>query len=185
MTGTPQRTEAGAPAGRNLVVDERRIAASAAEIWRALTDPERFARWWGPEDLRVLAVRSDPTPGGRLEVDQRYAPVVDHPETAAAFAAARVPTEVRARGRFLAVEPERRIAFRLELRYGTNGPPQTHAFEFRLTADPTGCRVRLEMEGPGLPHWRGLADPAARALLRRLEHESGPSAAGNAPVRRA
>ena len=43
----------------------REIAASADEIFAAISDPERLARWWGPNGFTNTFHVFDFTPGGR------------------------------------------------------------------------------------------------------------------------
>ncbi|SNS62065.1 Uncharacterized conserved protein YndB, AHSA1/START domain [Asanoa hainanensis] len=45
---------------------ERVIRASRAAVWRAWTDPARFARWWVPAPAVCRVDRLDVRPGGAL-----------------------------------------------------------------------------------------------------------------------
>jgi uncharacterized protein YndB with AHSA1/START domain len=49
---------------------ERTFDASPAEVWRAWTDPEQLAQWWGPHDFHtpVASVDVDLRPGGHLHM---------------------------------------------------------------------------------------------------------------------
>lgn len=40
------------------------IAASPAEVWAAIADPARIARWWGPDGFRNTIHQFDLRPGG-------------------------------------------------------------------------------------------------------------------------
>ncbi|PWB95475.1 SRPBCC family protein [Methylosinus sporium] len=42
----------------------RRFAASRERLWKALTEPERMARWFGPKGVPVIASQMDFRPGG-------------------------------------------------------------------------------------------------------------------------
>jgi uncharacterized protein YndB with AHSA1/START domain len=46
----------------------RRIKASPARIWAAITDPAQMAQWWGPDAGPTLSARADLRPGGRYSV---------------------------------------------------------------------------------------------------------------------
>jgi uncharacterized protein YndB with AHSA1/START domain len=44
---------------------ERVVHASRVRVWRAWTEPEQLARWWGPKGFRNTFDEHDPRPGGR------------------------------------------------------------------------------------------------------------------------
>jgi uncharacterized protein YndB with AHSA1/START domain len=46
----------------------RRLKAAPAKVYAAWTDPERMARWWGPDSGPVLTAEADARPGGRFRV---------------------------------------------------------------------------------------------------------------------
>jgi uncharacterized protein YndB with AHSA1/START domain len=46
-------------------VISRSFDASPALLWKALTEPERMAKWWGPKGLPVVAGKMDFRPCGR------------------------------------------------------------------------------------------------------------------------
>ena len=52
--------------GRDTIVKEITIRASAARIFEALTDPDQRMRWWGAEGrFQTTEMESDLRPGGR------------------------------------------------------------------------------------------------------------------------
>ncbi|MDZ4278316.1 MAG: SRPBCC domain-containing protein [Dehalococcoidia bacterium] len=51
--------------GRDLVV-ERVFDAPREVMWKAWTEPERLARWFGPKDYTIASVEIDLRVGGRL-----------------------------------------------------------------------------------------------------------------------
>lgn len=53
------------PPGVTLV---RRIKASPARLWAAITDPAQMAQWWGPDAGPTLSAEADLRPGGRYSV---------------------------------------------------------------------------------------------------------------------
>lgn len=67
---TPPRTAsapsksatAGAPIFLRI---ERDFDAPRELVFRAWTDPEHLAKWWGPEGMTATHVELDPRPGGR------------------------------------------------------------------------------------------------------------------------
>jgi uncharacterized protein YndB with AHSA1/START domain len=48
-------------------------------VWRAWTQAEDIAAWWGPEDFQATAVESDPRPGGALRIVMCGPDGVEHP----------------------------------------------------------------------------------------------------------
>jgi uncharacterized protein YndB with AHSA1/START domain len=55
---------------RNLpsVTIVRRIKASPAKVYAAITQPEQMLRWWGPDAGPTLRVEADVRPGGRFSI---------------------------------------------------------------------------------------------------------------------
>lgn len=47
-----------------VFVTSRRFDASRDDVWKALTEPERMAQWFGPKGIPVVASQMDFRPGG-------------------------------------------------------------------------------------------------------------------------
>jgi uncharacterized protein YndB with AHSA1/START domain len=47
---------------------ERTFPAPRAVVYRALTDPEELAKWWGPRGFTVPSVEFDPRVGGGYRI---------------------------------------------------------------------------------------------------------------------
>lgn len=77
--------------GDRKIVLRRAFDAPRERLWRALTEPEDFARWWGPGGAVVEAM--DVRPGGQWKVRQTSPDGVAH----------------RFWGEYLAVEPPARL----------------------------------------------------------------------------
>jgi uncharacterized protein YndB with AHSA1/START domain len=100
---------------------ERRYDATPADVWSALTDPERLARW-------LAAAELDPRVGGTYVL--RFAGDDESQTT---------------RGQVLALEPERL----LELSWSYPGEPDT-VVRFELRPDGDGTTLVLDHRGlPG------------------------------------
>lgn len=56
----------------NVIAIERRIAASPERVWRAWTDPERLAAWFGPNGFRTETAAFDLRPGGEWRFVMRH-----------------------------------------------------------------------------------------------------------------
>jgi len=46
----------------------RKIKASPAKVWGALTQPELMMQWWGPDAGPTLSAVADVRPGGRFSI---------------------------------------------------------------------------------------------------------------------
>lgn len=55
------------------------IPASPAEVYAAISDPERIARWWGPDGFRNTIHEFDFRPGGRWSLTMHGPEGADHP----------------------------------------------------------------------------------------------------------
>src|SRR5262245_45460742 len=47
---------------------EKRVDAPIDDVFRALTEADRLAGWWGPEGFHVIDVTSDARPGGEFRL---------------------------------------------------------------------------------------------------------------------
>jgi len=54
-----------AESGSRAFVISKSFDASRELLWKALTEPERMAQWWGPKGFPVIAAKMDFRPGGR------------------------------------------------------------------------------------------------------------------------
>jgi uncharacterized protein YndB with AHSA1/START domain len=92
------------------------LAAPIGEVFRHLTDPAAMIRWMGQH--AVL----EPVPGGAFEVDINGIPV---------------------RGRYLEVDPPRRVVVTWGVAGSPGLPPGATEVEFTLTATQAGTHLRL------------------------------------------
>lgn len=114
--------------GRGVVRIEDRYDTDIDDLWSALTDPDRLARWYGrvEGDLRL---------GGR-------------------FTARLEPVDIDSTGRIMACEPPRRLLVRTRetdesAARGQGPPPFDQTVEATLSAD--GDQTSLILEIRGLP----------------------------------
>jgi uncharacterized protein YndB with AHSA1/START domain len=73
----------------------RVLPAPRAEVFKAMTDPEELAQWWGPRGFSTARVDLDPRPGGSLLIEMQ-------PPEGEAF---------KLSGEFLQVEPPQRLIY--------------------------------------------------------------------------
>ncbi|TVZ06772.1 SRPBCC domain-containing protein [Trebonia kvetii] len=125
------------------------LPAPPEEVFRHLTDPAAMIRWMGQH------ATLEPVPGGAFEVDINGVPV---------------------RGRYLEVDPPRRVLVSWGVAGNGDMPPGATEVEFTLTPIAAGTRLRLVH--------RGLSETQAEMhatgwqhFLARLTH----AAAGDDP----
>jgi uncharacterized protein YndB with AHSA1/START domain len=92
------------------------LNAPVQEVFRHLTDPAAMIRWMGQHAIL------EPAPGGTFEVDINGVPV---------------------RGRYLEVDPPRRVVVSWGVAGSTGMPPGATQVEFTLSPTETGTRLRL------------------------------------------
>jgi uncharacterized protein YndB with AHSA1/START domain len=77
----------------------RRIKASPAKVWAAITRPDQMIQWWGPDAGPTLRADVDVRPGGRFSVVFRLLNGEEHNPT----------------GIYREVIPERKLVFTWDL----------------------------------------------------------------------
>jgi uncharacterized protein YndB with AHSA1/START domain len=125
------------------------LPAPPEEVFRHLTDPPAMTRWMGQH--AVLK----PVPGGAFEADINGVPV---------------------RGRYLEVDPPRRVLVSWGVAGNEVMPPGATEVEFTLTPIPGGTRLRLVHRGLR-PDQAQLHAAGWQHFLARL----ASAAAGNDP----
>lgn len=125
----------------------RRIKATPAKVWAAITQSELMMQWWGPDAGPTLSVVADVRPGGRFSVLFRLLNGDEHNPT----------------GIYREVVPEKRLVFTWDL----PGTPEPESLmTFRLEPFDGGTVLTLTHEH--LPDeeartsheggWNGLLD---------------------------
>ena len=92
------------------------LPAPPEEVFRHLTDPAAMIRWMGQHAILK------PVPGGAFEVDINGVPV---------------------RGRYLEIDPPRRVLVSWGVAGSASKPPGATEVEFTVTPTPAGPRQRL------------------------------------------
>lgn len=125
----------------------RRVKASPAKIWAAITQPELMMQWWGPDAGPTLRAEADVRPGGRLSVVFRLLNGEEHNPT----------------GVYREVVPEKKLVFTWDL----PGMPEPESLVTFLL-EPIDGGTRLTLLHEHLPDeamrrshehgWTGLLD---------------------------
>lgn len=125
----------------------RRIRATPAKVWAAITEPELMMQWWGPDAGPTLNVVADVRPGGRFSVVFRLLNGDEHNPT----------------GIYQDVIPEKLLAFTWDLP-GTSNPKSLVTFRlepFDAGTVLTLTHEHLPDEEASTSHedgWNGLLD---------------------------
>jgi uncharacterized protein YndB with AHSA1/START domain len=125
----------------------RRIKASPAKVWAAITQPARMMQWWGVDAGPTLSVEADVRPGGRFSIVFRLLNGDEHNPT----------------GVYREVIPEKKLVFTWEWP-GT--PERESLVTFRLEPFEGGTQLtliheQLPSEEARTSHaqgWSGLLD---------------------------
>ena len=125
----------------------RRIKASPARVWAAITKPEQMMQWWGPDAGPTLSAEADVRPGGRFSVVFRLLNGEEHNPT----------------GVYQDVVPEKKLVFTWEW---AGAPERESLVTFRLEPFDGGTELtltheRLPDEAARKSHeagWNGLLD---------------------------
>jgi uncharacterized protein YndB with AHSA1/START domain len=62
--------------GSDDLVISRTLAAPRDLVWKAWTEPERLAQWWGPKGCTIRVAKLDVRPGGMFHYAMQFKP--DH-----------------------------------------------------------------------------------------------------------
>ncbi len=138
-----------APDDRTLATS-RRVAATPAQVWDAIADPVRLARWWGPAGFRNHFATCEFRTGGR------WLHTMEGPD------GRRYPNEAV----FEVVEPTARVVVR------HLGPD----FRLAITLQPEAGGTRVgwvqAFDDPAVcAQLRGICEPANAQNLDRLQAE--------------
>jgi uncharacterized protein YndB with AHSA1/START domain len=60
-----------APSGELTLELKRVLPAAPSVVFRALSDPDELARWWGPEGFSVASVEFAPRVGARYRIEMQ------------------------------------------------------------------------------------------------------------------
>jgi uncharacterized protein YndB with AHSA1/START domain len=123
------------------------LNTSVQEVFRHLTDPAAMVRWMGQH------ATLEPAPGGAFEVDINGVPV---------------------RGRYLEVDPPRRVVVSWGVAGSTGMPPGATRVEFTLSPTEGGTRLRLVHRNLP-PDEMEMHSAGWGYFLSRLSQAAGPS----------
>jgi uncharacterized protein YndB with AHSA1/START domain len=121
----------------------RTIPAPRSAVWRAITEPEQLAKWWGPEGFTAPSVDFEPQVGGRYRIAMQ-------PPGGQLF---------HLHGEFYEVDPPSRLAYTFVW-----DPPDP---------DDRETLVTLDLEDPGQKTDVSLTQGEFATLARLELHQGG------------
>ncbi|MGE7136808.1 SRPBCC family protein [Luteibacter sp. NPDC031894] len=131
----------------------RKIKASPAKVYAALTQPEQMIQWWGPDAGPTLRAEADVRTGGRFRIAFRLTSGDEHEAT----------------GVYREVVPDRKLVLTWEWS-GSTQPPSLVTFHL----EPRDGGTELTLVHEQLPDeatrnsheagWTGLLDKLSRYL---------------------
>jgi uncharacterized protein YndB with AHSA1/START domain len=146
------------PAGELGIVIDRRVPGAPETVFRALTEPDLYARWMGPEGSTTEVDEMDVRPGGRLAFRVRF-------EGGPEFALG---------GTYQEVDPPRRLVHT----WAMVGDPSETTVTFELRAELGQTRVLLTHVGFTDSVDREQNDAGWQHQLDRLESLLGSLSTG-------
>ena len=150
------------PTGTRTDSADRLIAASPDAIFRAFIDPEALMAWLPPEGMRGRALVFEPWQGGRYRIELSYEAAP--PPGGAGKSAAR--SDISA-GRFLAIEPGRRIV--QSAAFQSDDPAFAGEMTLSWTFEPEAGGTRVAVSAENVPPGISAEDHAA-GLASSLEN---------------
>ena len=155
MSQAPMSQAMAKPEGQTQSLRiERHFAASPEAVFRALTDPEALAAWFGPGNVACRNVQVDLRPGGRYSLEM-YEPDGVYPLS----------------GVYREVTPPERLVMTWAWGHGElNGVEMLVTIELRAAAGGTGLTLiheKLPSDGAREKHefgWTGCFDSLEKFL---------------------
>lgn len=128
---TPAPTETRTNPNVEVTVGDRSLTLSRwfdaprDRVWRAWTDPEQLAKWWGPHGYTNPTAIAEARPGGKLRIVMRSPEGIDYPVT----------------GEFVEVDPPSRLVF---TDVADEAPAEwRETLDSYRTATPAGSPLRM------------------------------------------
>jgi uncharacterized protein YndB with AHSA1/START domain len=107
-------TKLETPENEPIIIFSRTFNAPRTLVWKAVTEPQHVARWWGPRSIGTLkVVKLDPRVGG----EWRYEHTLHNGEVVAFY------------GRFLEIDAPERMVITFNIEGMGEGGRETHTFE--------------------------------------------------------
>ena len=122
------RTSAAAKSAKRELVITRTLDAPPRLVFKAWTQPEHLARWWGPRGYTLISYKADVRPGGSFRFGTRS------PEN----------TEHWAHGTYREVVPPERLVFTTAWEHPDRSPK--HETVVTLTFAEQGGKTKLTLK---------------------------------------
>ena len=138
--------------GLRLAV-RRVLGAPRSVVFRALSEPQELAKWWGPDGFTIPSVESDLRPGGRYRIGM-------HPPAGDLFYLA---------GEFLEVAPPERLSYTFRWEDPDPEDRETVVTLSLRAIDGTSTELTLDQGEFASERRRALHDDGWTQALNKLE----------------
>jgi len=143
---------------------ERRYEASVEDLWDLWTTKEGFESWWGPEGFRVEVHTIVPMIGGELFYDM----IAAGAEQIAHMRKMGMPLSHETRGRFVEIEPCRRLKIRHLIDFIPGVKPYENNILVQFVPEGTSVRMVVTLDQHRDEEWTRRAAAGFESQLTKL-----------------
>jgi uncharacterized protein YndB with AHSA1/START domain len=143
---------------------ERRYETSVEDLWDLWTTKEGFESWWGPQGFRVEVHAIDPRLGGELFYDM----IADGAKEIEYMKSAGMPVSHETRGRFVEVEPRRRLKILHLIDFIPGVEPYENNILVEFVPDGPGVRMVVTVDRHRDEEWTRRAAAGFESQLTKL-----------------
>jgi uncharacterized protein YndB with AHSA1/START domain len=155
----------GAVDPKRFIID-RTLKASIEKVWKMWTTKEGLEKWWGPEGFKSVVQHLDVRVGGRFEIVM----TATVPEIIEHLKAAGVGESSVAKGDYIAVEPNRRLAYTNAVDFVPGVAPYLTTTVVEMSAIPgSGTRLVVANDVMHDERWTVMATMGWTQQIGKLE----------------
>jgi uncharacterized protein YndB with AHSA1/START domain len=153
-----------APAARPPITFERCYDAAIEDLWDLWTTKEGFESWWGPQGFRVEIHTIDARAGGELFYDM----IAADAEQIAHLKRMGMPASHETRGRFVEVEPRRRLKILHVIDFIPGLKPYDNNILVEFIPEGSSVRMVVTLEQHQEEEWTRRAAAGFESQLTKL-----------------
>jgi len=147
------------------VITTRNFKTTKERLFKAWTDPDQLAKWWGPEGFDVTVTSLDLRPGG----DLLYRMTAVAPEQVAFMKRAGMPLTTNCKITFTEVSPPRRLAYKTLADFVPGVAPYEVATVVVLQPAAAGVKLTITFDAMHDVIWTERARAGHESQMRKLD----------------